>query len=278
VCIAFHTMDDWILDGRKLKLGSSKLGKSAVIYPNTVSTFLKYETCYGKESQLVMITSDDLQYAAVYDTLGYYCEFFHQFPNTHIRDNGMELPYNKHKHLFTLKRDTYHQSTFLIAFVPMEDGTTRLVFNSELNSLRVFELPSGVVVHEKVPILSEFLGVVKPLTIPDAPSWRYKYAHGWCWGPCSLHSIIDCVAVANGQCSQIIPKLEEPNVKEIDEDDDLDPDDSPYHSKDGTIVHYKHGPLVFDRFQQIEGFQFIMYRRPAFDDSKVPTASESNPR
>jgi hypothetical protein len=268
-------MDDWVLDDRKLKLGSSEQGKSAVIYPNTVSEFPKYETQYGKESELVLITSDDLQYAAVYDKLGYYCEFFQQFPNTHIRDNGIELPYKKYKYLFTLKRDTYYQSAFLIAFVPMEDGTTRLVFNSEFNSLRVFELPSGAVLHDKVPIVSEFLGVVKPLTIPDAPSWRYKYAHGWCWGPFQMHSIIDCVAVANGKCTQIFPKLEEPSAKETvegdeeeEEEDDHDPDDSRYHSKNGTVVHYKHGPLVFDHFQQKEGFQFIIYRHPASDDSK----------
>jgi hypothetical protein len=65
-------MDNWVLENRILKLGNNRFENDVTFYNNTIASFVEYK----QESQLVLVTSDDQQYAAVYDTVGHYCEFF----------------------------------------------------------------------------------------------------------------------------------------------------------------------------------------------------------
>jgi hypothetical protein len=248
-------MDDWKLQDRELRLGSDVLPESVIRYNNRVAYFPEY---LNKTSKLVLKVSDNKQFAAVYDEAGHYCEFFQQEPNSHIRDDRT-YPYNSHRYLFTLKRDTYRQYHFLVAFVTQQDGTVRLVFNKEHNSLTVYELPSGKIIHEEIPHISEFLGYIHPLNIPNEPAERYWYCGGWCWGPVSLTHILDMKAISNGELHQAYIKYDDPNNKNNgDSDDDDDADDTPFTAKNGTI-YYKEKELVFDSIGGSDKLKFFKY-------------------
>jgi len=258
-------MDDWKLEERDFKLGNDTIPNLHNFrFNNTIETFPKYE---HPQSKIVLKVSDNKQYAAVYDTKGYYCEFYEQFPDTHIRDNKV-FPYNKFKYLFTLKRDTYRQEHFLVAFVTQEDGTIRLIFNSYHSSLTVYEMPTGKIIYEKVPIMRDFLGHVCPLTIPGERKERYWFSEGWWWGPCYSSFILDTDAISKGKMiegyiSYDEKKEEHDDVKEeVNEEDDDDDDDDygcPFTGKEGTIYYKYTRELVFDSIIPKDNCNFFKY-------------------
>jgi hypothetical protein len=137
-------------------------------------------------------STPDGAFHAVYDRRGVYADVY----ATASRYSGLE-------HLFTLRRDDYHTSHFLVAFVRVGDEW-RLVFNRRHDGLAVYALPRGAELFRDVKP-AEFLGRVVPLPRLLPPPLRAALADAcahlalcasWVWGPYATPALIDLQAVA----------------------------------------------------------------------------------
>lgn len=143
-------------------------------------------------TSLTLLTTPDRRYAAIYDTTGVYCEIHEQ------TDDGYS------RYLFTLKRDTYHQTAFLVAFWATVDGWC-LIFNERHGCLSVFQLPMGERIADKL-LRDEFLGQVTPILHPILEPGRYFSYIGWIHGwPGGYPGIIDVAEVAGDRFPEVHP-------------------------------------------------------------------------
>ena len=138
----------------------------------------------------------DEKFHAVYDKTSVYLDVYERTPN-----NSKGWPFDKITHLFTLRRDDYHNDNFYPIFYKVENEW-RLIFNRRFKGMSVYELPSGKELFRDINS-SEFLGHLVELDIPNYKG-RFYFAFSWIWGRHETPCIIDMKSVATeGKCGRV---------------------------------------------------------------------------
>ena len=185
--------------------------------------------------------SKDNRYCAVYAENHLHCDFFEQMPPTN-------WPFNKGKHLFTLKRNTYRMSDigFIMEFLEHpETKETLFIFNPQHGELSLYNMKGEKVKEGKAN--DEFF---TSLTFIND---EYFLLNGWIWQPMSFFSIY--------------------NINKFITDPDYCPrwefeqDGCPMPTvKDGKIVM---GAFIFELKFFMNNMNFIVFHFPKIKDNKV---------
>jgi hypothetical protein len=163
-------------------------------YGSIVSHFPKSEA-----KDLVYIKTPDEKFHAVYDKTSIYMDVFER--TSKDTSENSSWPYDKVTHLFTLRRDDYHNDNFYPIFYKVDDEW-RLIFNRSFEGMSVYELPSSKELFRDINP-SEFLGHLVELDVPN-PEYkgRFYFAFSWIWGRHETPAIIDMESVARkGKCN-----------------------------------------------------------------------------